>query len=73
MGKGAIIGEMALIDAEPRMASARTATKTVLTVIPSKEFTGRLDKLEKIDPVLRRLMGMFVQRMRDTRFVSMDS
>ena len=73
VGPGSIIGEMALIDAEPRMASARTVTETVLSIIPSKDLKVRLDRLEKSDPVMRRLVGMFVQRMRDARIISVDS
>ena len=73
VGQGSIIGEMALIDSMPRMAAARTATDTVVTVIPSAELKTRLDRLEKFDPVMRRLVGMFVQRMRDSRIISIDS
>jgi len=73
VGQGAIIGEMALIDSEPRMATARAATKTAVTVIPSKELEIRLKRLQKFDPVLRRLVGMMVQRMRDASFSSADS
>jgi CRP-like cAMP-binding protein len=64
---------MALIDAEPRMATARAVAETVVTIIPSKDLKVRLDRLEKIDPVMRPLVGMFVQRMRDARIISMDS
>ena len=64
-GGGSIIGEMALIDSLPRMATARAIKKTQLTVIPREALTGRLNRLEKFDPVLRRMMDMFVQRMRD--------
>lgn len=73
VGQGAIIGEMALIDSEPRMATARAAVKTAVTVIPSKELEIRLERLQKFDPVLRRLVGMMVQRMRDANFSSADS
>jgi hypothetical protein len=73
VGAGSIIGEMALIDSEPRMASARAVSDTVLTIIPAKDLQVRLDRLEKTDPVMRRLVGMFVQRMRDARIVSVDS
>lgn len=69
---GAIIGEMALIDAEPRMASARAAQDTSVSVIPSKDMKTRFDRLEKFDPVMRRLMGMYVQRMRESRFIQTD-
>ena len=73
VGQGAIIGEMALIDSEPRMATARAAAKTSVTVIPSKELEIRMERLAKFDPVLRRLVGMMVQRMRDAKFTAADS
>ena len=73
VGPGNIIGEMALIDSQPRMATARTAEETTVNVIPREAIKARLDKLEKFDPVLRRLMGMFVDRMRDFRYMSADS
>jgi hypothetical protein len=72
-GPGAIIGEMALIDSQPRMATARAFSDTTVNTIPREAIKARLDKLEKFDPVLRRLMGMFVDRMRDFRFISADS
>ncbi len=73
VGPGDIIGEMALIDSQPRMASARTTVETIVNVIPREAIKARLDKLEKFDPVLRRLMGTFVDRMRDFRYISADS
>ena len=73
VGQGAIIGEMALIDSEPRMATARAAAKTAVTVIPAKELEIRLARLAKFDPVLRRMVGMMVQRMRDAKFTAADS
>jgi CRP-like cAMP-binding protein len=64
-GNGSIIGEMALIDSLPRMATARAKKTTQLTVIPREALTGRLDRLEKFDQFLRRMLDMFAQRMRD--------
>ena len=64
VGEGSVIGEMALIDSEPRMASARAIKKTVLTVVPKEDLKMRLKRLEEFDPVMRRLMGVMVQRMR---------
>lgn len=62
---GSIIGEMALIDSKPRMASAKAVKKTVLKVIPAADLQARLKRLEKHDPVMRMLVGMFVERMRN--------
>lgn len=73
VGPGNIIGEMALIDSQPRMASARATVETTVNVIPRDAIKARLDRLEKFDPVLRRLMGTFVDRMRDLRYISADS
>lgn len=73
VGPGNIIGEMALIDSQPRMASARATVETAVNVIPREAIKARLDRLEKFDPVLRRLMGTFVDRMRDLRYISSDS
>lgn len=64
VGKGSVIGEMALIDTKPRMASAKAVAPTTLMVIPKEELQARLAKLETFDPVMRRLMGIFVDRMR---------
>ena len=64
VGKGSVIGEMALIDTKPRMATAKAIVPTTLMVIPKEEFQTRLAKLETFDPVMRRLIGVFVDRMR---------
>lgn len=71
-GPGSIIGEMAMLDAEPRMASARAMEDTKLTVIPMTEMKLRIDRLEKYDPVLYRMVGTFVQRMRDYKIIDAD-
>ena len=63
--ESSVIGEMALIDSEPRMASARATKKTVLTIIPKEDLKKRIKRLETFDPVMRRLMGVMVQRMRN--------
>jgi len=72
VGKGAIIGEMALIDSEPRMASARAASETSVSVITSDDIKTRFDRLQKFDPIVHRLMNMFVQRMREFNFIQPD-
>lgn len=72
-GKGSIVGEMALIDSEPRMASAKTVEETQVTLIPMGEMQNRLKRLEKFDPVMHRLVVMFVQRMRDYKVIDIES
>lgn len=64
VSKGNIIGEMALIDDQPRMASAKAIEDTTVTVIPSGAFKARLDRLGGFDPVMRRLLDIFVDRIR---------
>lgn len=65
VGKGSFIGEMALIDSKPRMASARALKDTALTVIPKSALQASLGNLEKSDPFMHRLVVMFVDRMRN--------
>lgn len=62
--RGAIVGEMSLVDDSPRMASARTLAETKVQVIPRDMFRRQLDRLQESDPVMRRLVGIFVQRLR---------
>lgn len=70
VGAGDIVGEMALIDSQPRMAAARAERPTKVTIIPMDEMRKRLDKLEETDPIMRHLVEMFVQRMREYRIVA---
>lgn len=62
--RGDILGEMSLIDNQPRMASARVVGDTKLTVITRTDLDQRLSKLNESDKVLRRLMDVFVERLR---------
>ncbi len=64
VGRGDIIGEMSLIDNQPRMASARVLEGGKVTIIDQDNFSARLDNLEKNDRVLRRLIDVLVNRMR---------
>ncbi len=64
LGPGQIVGEMSLIDDQPRMASARVLDNTKLTVITRQDLAGRLDRLAGNDKVLRRLIDVFVDRLR---------
>lgn len=64
LGKGEILGEMSLIDNQPRMASARVVGKAKLTVITQNDLASRLGKLDGNDKVLRRIIDVFVNRLR---------
>jgi len=59
--KGGIFGEMALIDDQPRMASARAASMVTIIVISRDMFRS---KMAKCDPFVRGLLGIFVKNMR---------
>lgn len=59
--EGEIFGEIALIDNQPRTASAVAATETVLIPINNKLF---FDKLNHTDPLLAHLLGLVVSRFR---------
>ena len=60
--RGDVIGEMALFDDEPPMASAVATKKTFVDVIPRDVFQGRIDEM---DPAMRQIMKLMVQRIRD--------
>ncbi len=64
VGRGEIIGEMSLIDNQPRMASARVMEGGQLSVIDQKNLGARLDTLNENDRVLRRLIDVLVDRLR---------
>ena len=59
--KGGIFGEMALIDDQPRMATARAAVPTTIIAVPRDVFAK---KLAKCDPFIRGLLGIFVRNIR---------
>ena len=61
IGAGEIFGEMAPIDAEPRMASARALRDTVCVVVPNDLFR---DKVEHADPFIRDLLQVLVHALR---------
>ncbi len=61
LGKGEIIGEMALIDDQPRAATARVMQHAKLMVISRDDMEARL---ARTDPVVRQLLKVFVNRLR---------
>lgn len=60
--RGDILGEMSLIDDAPRAAAAKALETTTVAMIPRDMFQQRLDKS---DPIVRMLLKVFVQRLRD--------
>lgn len=59
---GEMFGEMALIDASPRIATATAIGKTRVVVIPKAAF-GKL--LGKTDVVIRTILTTLMERLRD--------
>lgn len=61
LSNGSIFGEMALIDQEPRMASASAITETTCIVIGEEVFKKKLDEA---DPFLVGLLRIFMRNIR---------
>lgn len=61
LGKGELFGEMALINDHPRTATVRVVQAATLAIIPRDVF---LQRLEKIDPVIRRVLNVLSDRLR---------
>lgn len=62
IGPGELLGEMALIDGNPRSASARAATEVRLRQVSFEQLSERLDSA---DPMLRLLLKVMLSRYRD--------
>lgn len=60
--EGDVIGEMALFDNKPHMASAVAIEETVVNAMSRDEFRKRL---KGMDPVMRGIMNMMVKRARE--------
>jgi len=58
---GEMFGEMALIDASPRMATAMAVGKTRLVIIPKSAFSKLLGKT---DVVIRTVLNTLMERLR---------
>lgn len=58
---GGLFGEMALVDDEPRMATATAVEDTVCVVISRTDFQRRM---AGADPLLRALLRIFVKNIR---------
>ncbi|WP_142849689.1 cyclic nucleotide-binding domain-containing protein [Telmatospirillum sp. J64-1] len=62
LGKGELFGEMALIDDQPRMATATVLGTTTCVVINRMTFN---EKLQSADPFVRGLLNIFVRNIRN--------
>ncbi|KAA3637693.1 MAG: GHKL domain-containing protein, partial [Armatimonadetes bacterium] len=61
-GKGVVVGEMALLTAEPRSATARALSETSLVAIPKEAFEAVLASSAE---ATRALFDVFLQRWRE--------
>jgi CRP/FNR family cyclic AMP-dependent transcriptional regulator len=61
LGQGGIFGEMALIDAKPRMASARASKGSTIIVVTRAMFD---QKLNSSDRFIRGLLNILVNHIR---------
>lgn len=61
-GPGDVIGEMALFDGRVHMASAVAVRKTTVNAMSREEFQRRI---EVMDPVMRGIMRLLVNRLRE--------
>lgn len=59
--KGDVIGEMALFDERPHMASAIAMNKLTVAVLSSDDFKKRVDSM---DTVMRGILNVMTQRLR---------
>jgi CRP-like cAMP-binding protein len=59
---GDILGEMALIDNQPRMATASAVEPTVCVLITSSMFQ---EHMNRATPLLRKLLTTFTKNLRD--------
>jgi len=61
IGKGGMFGEMALIDAKPRMAMARAKKGSTIIMVTQQMFD---QKMSKADPFIRGLLNILADHVR---------
>ena len=67
LGPGKTIGEMSIIDGEPRSASAVTAADSTLMVMTAEKFTRLLDERPRVAVVLvQKIAKLMSQHLRQT-------
>lgn len=64
LSRGEIFGEMSLIDGHPRAACARAVSDVNVIAIDPDDLESRLTALAERDNVLRRLIDVYVLRLR---------
>ncbi len=69
IGRGGVFGEMALVDSEPRMASATTLEPTICLVISDRIFS---EKLDEADPFVVALLRIFCRNIRAMQTTAED-
>ena len=62
LSKGEFFGELALIDAQPRIAGARAVTNVKLVTVSRHDFDKRLDTA---DPFVRAVLRVLTAMVRD--------
>jgi CRP/FNR family transcriptional regulator, cyclic AMP receptor protein len=62
LNKGELFGEMALVDDQPRMATAKALSDVSVVIIGRDAFR---EKLAKADPFIRGLLNIFVRNIRN--------
>ncbi|WP_421884204.1 cyclic nucleotide-binding domain-containing protein [Pacificispira sp.] len=60
LGRGELVGEMALISGGPRIASAVALTDVSVIVIPRSDFEGRIAAM---DPVMSRVLQTLTRKL----------
>lgn len=65
LGRGEVFGEMALIDDEPRMATATAVGETAVYVVPQDVFKKRLSWLAEEDRLISHIIETLVSRLRE--------
>jgi CRP-like cAMP-binding protein len=66
-GPGEVIGEMALIDASPRVASAVARTASKLVPVSEKRFLSMVQQTPQFSLEIMRLMAARLRKMNSSR------